>query len=71
MCGGDGFIGVNKVVDIIGVETLEVAVLGGDGREVVEEKGEDREKGNKVKESVASREEEGGKRGKGKGVFRH
>lgn len=71
LCGGDGFVGVEKVVDFIGVETLEVAVLGGDGGEVLEEKGEDREKGNKVKESVASREDEGRERREGKGVLRH
>lgn len=38
---------------------------------MVEEEGEDGKKGNKVKESVASREEEGGEMRKGKGPLRH
>lgn len=71
--GGDDWVdGFSEVIDFIGVETLEVAVLGGgDGGEVVEEEGEDGKKGNKVKESVASREEEGRERRKGEGPLRH
>lgn len=43
LCSGAGFIKVNKVINIINIETLELAVLSKDGRGVVEEKREKKE----------------------------